>query len=77
MVAFFSSFIFDTQEENEIYDRSCAHNNSLDDEVRRNCRRYSQKLSSFEAFIEIPPDFEDLGGNISTFGPKVTQSHSC
>ncbi len=71
VVAFFSSFIFETQEENDLYDLSCAHNTSLDDEVRRKCRRYSQKLSSFDAFIEIPPEFENLGGKIATLGPKV------
>jgi len=70
-VSFYSTFMFETEEESELFDASCTQNTSLSDERRRRCRRYSQKLSSFDVFFAIHPDFEDNGGTISTFGPKV------
>ena len=41
------------------------------DDERRHCKKYSLRLDSFEAIIDIPPELDSTETFQPTLGPKV------
>ena len=51
------------------YRKGCTYNTSKSIEYRRHCKKYSVGLSSYNAYIDIPPEFDV--NPLPNLGPKV------
>lgn len=70
-VAFYSGLIIQSNDEGEIYSAATVNNESMSDEYRRACKKYSLGLTNYLASIEIPPELDLPEIFHPTVGPKV------
>ena len=68
--ALYSMFFYRIPDQHELYLESCTQNTSKSDDYRRLCKKYSLGVSSYQAIIDLPPEFDvnplpNLGGKVN------------
>ena len=57
----------------DLYIKNCGMNMTKTDDERRHCKKYSLGLSSRDAVINIPPEYDQPDSFLPSWGPKVNQ----
>ena len=60
---------FRSDDQTDLFDQMCRFNTSKSDNYRRHCSKYALKHYSYEAVIQLPPEFDI--DPLPNLGPKV------
>ena len=72
LVSSYNGFVFHKNSgEHESYSNKCTMNSTLSDNERRHCVKYELSLSSRNATIFIPPEYDQIESFIPSWGLKV------
>ena len=72
IISSYSGFNFHLNNgEQEIYVKSCSQNKTKTIKERQHCNKYTIALPEREARIDIPPEHDQPGSFIPSWGPKV------
>ena len=73
LVSSYNGFVYDKENgESDLYGEACTMNITKTDDERRHCKKYSIQLYSKNAKMEIPPEVDQSGTFLPSWGPKVT-----
>ena len=66
---FYSLYLYRAKDQEQLYRDQCSHNISKSDIYRRNSKKYSIPLKTYDATIDLPPEFDN--NPLPNLGPKV------
>ena len=71
-VSIITGFVYN-HEQQAAYLQNCIDNTTKSSNERRRCRKYSIRIPSRNAMIEIPPEYDQPGMFVLSLGPKICQ----
>ena len=66
---FYSLYLYREPDQVDLYQESCCENKKKSDHYRRECKKYSLGLRSYDATIDLPPELDV--NPLPNLGPKV------